>query len=817
MRLLWWLSLAALAYIYVGYAAVIYVLVRLRGARPVERDDTLRRVSLVISAYNEAGVIRQKLENALRLDYPRELLDIAVVSDASTDGTDAIVREFAAQGVTLHAQPARRGKTAGLNRTVPHLQGEIVVFSDANAIYDRSALRKLVRNFADPAVGCVTGEARYVAGVRTAAEIGERMYWSYEIQLKRLETAVGSMVGGDGAIYGIRKELWRELPETAINDFLNPLQIVVDGWRAVYEPEAVCYEEAAGGIAREYRRRVRIIGRSWRAIFQASHVLNPLRVGFFTVSVISHKILRWLSALFLAVVLAGGVMMLPPVVFAVESLGVAALTAGTALLMRPVRQPALLAVYFCVMNIASLVGVAKGTLGRVSATWSTPREAARPMTGGRGRPLGLGFVLCAGAGAVMAAGLVRSQDVTVVVFRTAVVLLAYVYVGYPLVLACLRRIVPRPVPKRPVEPTVCLFVTANDEEAVIGSKLRNSLSLDYPRHLLDIVVASDGSVDGTNDIVRSFAASGVRLLEYPKRRGKMAAINAGIPAIEADVIVFSDANTSLERGAIRALVCNLADPAVGVVSGDVVLLGDRAALAASEDLYYRYERWLQRAESDVGSMIGADGALYAVRRRLFVPSPDDTILDDLAIPMAAVYAGHRAVFEPGARAFEQGSRSAREELSRKTRIAAGAMQFLTRSTSFTSIPSAQVFFSLISHKVLRWVSPAFVLAAFGATVAMAGSGSGAFYTLAAVVQTAFIAVGLAGCVPAVRRLKPVGIVHYVCLMHAAAVVGLLRGALRRQPVAWQRFPRIPLDHRVAVGPPAESVIDRSIRRPVEGQ
>ena len=129
----------------------------------------------------------------------------------------------------LARQDERRGKTAGLNRTVPTLSGEIVVFSDANALYEPDAIAKLVRNFADAAVGCVTGEARYRAGGTSAADVGERAYWDYEIQIKRFETALGSMVGGDGAIYAIRRSLWRELPEDAINDFLNPLQIVEGG------------------------------------------------------------------------------------------------------------------------------------------------------------------------------------------------------------------------------------------------------------------------------------------------------------------------------------------------------------------------------------------------------------------------------------------------------------------------------------------------------------------------------------------------------------------------------------------------------------
>ena len=307
MILLLVFSLVVLAYVYAGYPLLLRLLVRLRGARPIRRADVTPSLSLLISAYNEAAVIRAKIENALALDYPREALEIVVVSDASSDGTDAIVAEYRNRGVMLRRQPERRGKTAGLNRTVPQLAGELVVFSDANAIYEPDALKKLARNFADPDVGCVTGEARYLPGAARAADVGERVYWGYEMQVKRLETALGSMVGGDGAIYAIRRSLWRTLPEDAINDFLNPLQIVAAGWRNVYEPEAVCYEETAGGVSTEYRRRVRIVSRSWRAVFQERTVLNPFVTGLFAWSVVSHKMLRWLAPLFgaTAIVTAG--------------------------------------------------------------------------------------------------------------------------------------------------------------------------------------------------------------------------------------------------------------------------------------------------------------------------------------------------------------------------------------------------------------------------------------------------------------------------------------------------------------------------------
>lgn len=785
------LSVAAIGYVYVGYPLLLKLLVWLRGVHPVQRADVTPSMTLLISAYNEAAVMRAKLENALALDYPRERLDIVVVSDASTDGTDAVVAEYAARGVRCVRQEWRRGKTAGLNIVVPRLKSDVVVFSDANAMYEPDALRMLARNFADPAVGCVTGEARYVAGGPAAADAGERAYWGYEMQIKRLETALGSMVGGDGAIYAIRRGLWQELPENAINDFLNPLQIVAAGWRAVYEPNAVCYEETAGKVGAEYRRRVRIVSRSWRAVFQARGVLNPFRVGLFAWCVVSHKMLRWMSGLFAALAL-GTILVLLARPASRYPVYVASVIAGWVVLAgasRAGRRASAILGYFAVINIASIVGLAKGSVGDVSAVWSTARERDAGARGAALIPVGMLFLTACAAAMVLTIAAISFDGihrVEVTIFWISLGVLAYVYIGYPALLTMLTRVLKRPVRRSPQEPSVTLFVAANDEASVIEAKLLNSLALDYPPDRLEIVVASDGSVDETNAIVSRFAPR-VRLLAFSQRRGKIACIIEGIQSVTSEIVVFSDANAFLERDAVRALVANFGDEQVGAVSGDVALTGERAALARSEDLYYKYERWVQAAESEVGSTIGVDGALYALRRDLFAAPAADTILDDMAIPMAVVRAGRRVVFEPAAQAHEQGSATAREEFSRKSRVIAGAVQFLARRDSAVPLGSVQVIFSLVSHKALRWLSPVFATAALFTSVALAPSSPG--YAAAALAQAGLLAIGLAGCAPALRRFGIVALAHYFCLVHTAATVGFLRGLSGRQSVLWRRFVR----------------------------
>ena len=267
---------------------------------------------------------------------------------------------------------------------------------------------------------------------------------------------------------------------------------------------------------------------------------------------------------------------------------------------------------------------------------------------------------------------------------------------------------------------------------MIHAKLRNALAIDYPADWLDIVVASDGSIDETNDIVRRFAPR-VRLLEFSPRRGKIAVDQRGHAFGRPATSSCSRTPTRSSRpDAVRALVRNFADPTVGAVSGDVALVGERADLGRSEDLYYVYERWLQQAESDIGSMIGADGALYAIRRELFVPAADDTILDDMAIPMAVIRAGRRVVFDATARAYEQGSQTAMEEFARKARVVAGAMQFMSRRQSWVPLRSPQAVLSLMSHKGLRWLSPSFVAGTFVTSIVLADLSWG--YSTAAALQ-----------------------------------------------------------------------------------
>lgn len=377
IEILFWTMAALVAYVYAGYPLVLLLVRSVGGRRAVRTGEHRPPVTLIISAYNEASIIGEKLANSLALDYPRDALEILVVSDASSDGTDAIVESITDPRVKLLRMPERGGKTVGLNEAVSHARGDILVFSDANAMYRQDSLLRLAGNFADPQVGAVVGESTYSAA-EAGADEDESLYWRYEVMIKRLESAVGSVVGGDGAIYAVRKHLYRDMRADALSDFVNPLQIVQAGYRCVYEAQARSVEKAAGDFDREFRRKVRIVNRAWRALMSLRGLLNPFRFGFFAFELFSHKLLRWLVPLFLLTLLMANAALvgrhriydlglsMQLVLYGLAAVGYA---------LRRRRLPRVVAIpfYFVMVNLASARGIAEAYLGKTYTTWTTAR------------------------------------------------------------------------------------------------------------------------------------------------------------------------------------------------------------------------------------------------------------------------------------------------------------------------------------------------------------------------------------------------------------------------------------------------------------
>ena len=264
-------------------------------------------VSLVIPAHDEAEVIAAKLENSLSLDYPEGLLEVVVGSDGSTDGTDELVAACPDPRVHLSAAP-RGGKVAVLNRCVPASTGEIVVLTDANTMLDKRAVRALVRRFLDQEVGAAVGRLKLYN--RKRREYEESLYWSYETLLKHWEGSHGAVLGANGGLYALRSALFQRLPpDTVVDDFVIPVRLLQQGWQVVYEPGAVAYEETTEDYSREFARRARISAGNYQALQRHAGLLVPWRAPFAAYAFFSHKVLRWLAPLLMAMVLVSNALL----------------------------------------------------------------------------------------------------------------------------------------------------------------------------------------------------------------------------------------------------------------------------------------------------------------------------------------------------------------------------------------------------------------------------------------------------------------------------------------------------------------------------
>lgn len=376
MACLFWASVAGIILAYAGYPLLLFIWGSM-FRRPVAKAEVLPRVSIVIAAYNEEAFIGQTIENKIHLDYPRDRLEVLVVSDASTDGTDQIVERFKSEGVRLLVQASRQGKTAALNRAVPEAAGEIVAFSDANSIYAPDSLRKIVQNFADPSVGYVTGKMVYVDENGSVVGSGCSGYMRYENVLRSLETRVGSVVGVDGGVDAVRKALYRTMSPELLPDFVLPLSVVQNGFRVVFEEQALLKEHSLDSSSDEMRMRIRVILRSFHALWNMKSLFNPFCFGIFSLQLLIHKVVRYLVgplqllALVSNASLAGrggiyGKVMAAQTVF--YAMAVAGLLPGT-------RRMAICrySYYLCLLNCASLVALVKFLRGENRVVWA-PRK-----------------------------------------------------------------------------------------------------------------------------------------------------------------------------------------------------------------------------------------------------------------------------------------------------------------------------------------------------------------------------------------------------------------------------------------------------------
>ncbi len=369
-------AMGLLSFHFVLYPLLVKALARLRSRpRAAQQATALPKVSLVIAAYNEERVLAAKLANSLALDYPAELLEIIVVSDGSTDRTHEIASDFADRGVVALHDPPRNGKSAALNRAVAAAAGEIVLFSDANNDFNAGALRTMVRHFADEEVGGVCGRKSIVAAADRQASEGDGLYWRYEAAIKKAESDLGIMTTADGEIFAIRRALWHPIPAEVINDDAEiTFAMVRDGYRIVYEPDAVSSELASAQLEEDFRVKVRMIAGGFQTVQRHWRQLLPPRSAF-AWAFLSHKLLRWLIPLLLVAFLFSSM------VLAASPLG-ALLLAGQVLFYGvallgwhagrrhdlPVWQ--YVPLYFSLMNVAAILGLRRFLAGDgVTTIW----------------------------------------------------------------------------------------------------------------------------------------------------------------------------------------------------------------------------------------------------------------------------------------------------------------------------------------------------------------------------------------------------------------------------------------------------------------
>lgn len=364
-------------------------------------------------------------------------------------------------------------------------------------------------------------------------------------------------------------------------------------------------------------------------------------------------------------------------------------------------------------------------------------------------------------------------------------LLFYTFFGYPLLLKAWARLRPSPTRRAPLERRLAVIIVAHNEEARILRKIATCRAQAYPRELMHIVVVSDGSTDRTNALVSELGDPGVTLVARPTRRGKAACLVDGVRACSESLIVFTDARQQLHPDAVRRLLENFADESVGVVSGELVFRAEgQSGFGQGVDAYWAYEKFIRKQEAAVASVVGATGALYAIRREVFTEIPPETILDDVLIPMNAVLQGRRVLFEGGAVAYDQPSTEVAQERVRKIRTLAGNFQLLALRPALLNPMRNPIFLQFISHKVLRLAAPlAMALLLLANAVLAADSG---FFAACLVAHALFYALALLGAwLPAARQWRIARLPATFLLLNWFVVLGLREYLSNKEAHLWK--------------------------------
>ncbi len=388
----------------------------------------------------------------------------------------------------------------------------------------------------------------------------------------------------------------------------------------------------------------------------------------------------------------------------------------------------------------------------------------------------------------------------ILLFWICFIVIVYTYVGYPLILyaaLAFRKFFPKTKKEKDTafEPEVCFFVTAYNEKDYVRQKVENTLQLDYPHEKTQYIWITDGSDDGTPDLLREY--EGIEVYHEPARRGKMHAMNRGMQFVKAPIVIFSDTNTRLNREAIREIVACFSLPETGCVAGEkrIVEKEADAAAGAGEGLYWKYESWIKRMDAELNSAVGAVGELFAIRRELFEEVENDTVLDDFIISLRIAKKGYKIAYTPNAYAEETASLNVKEEMKRKIRIAAGGIQTLFRLKNLLNpFKYGVLTWQYVSHKVLRWtLAPVslFLLLFVNAAILLNPGEVHGFYFGFFVFQLICYFLAVVGWILGNRKLrfKALFVPYYFVSIHYAAICGIFRFFRGKQPASWEKSKR----------------------------
>lgn len=381
-----WVSIFIVFYTFIGYGVLLYLLVTLRriffGNRIIPSDCELPSMTVIIAAYNEVGIIKEKILNSLSLNYPADHIQYVVVSDGSDDGTENVVMNYPA--IKLMHSPMRRGKINAINRVMKEVNTAVVVFTDANTLLNYDALLNIAKHYSSPNVGAVSGEKRVHVENASDATAGEGFYWKYESKLKSWDSELNSVVGAAGELFSVRTSLYEHVPtDTILDDFMISMKIALKGYRIVYEPTAFAMESASESIREELKRKIRIGTGGIQSIVRLNKLFHPFRNLLLGFQYVSHRVLRWTITPFLLIM----AFVLNVFIVIKTDIGLYGLILGCQLFFYSMALVGLamerkkirlkiffIPYYFCVMNYAIIAGISRYLFSTQSVLWEKAKR-----------------------------------------------------------------------------------------------------------------------------------------------------------------------------------------------------------------------------------------------------------------------------------------------------------------------------------------------------------------------------------------------------------------------------------------------------------